>query len=453
MQALLTYASSRGVDVNRSQLVRILAQRGHIKLVRCLLHREGDPALEGILNGTAEQDWQAVLGLVQQQDRGLPASLLLQYAVDHLGSAGLQALLQCSAVRVSDDHEAGDNALLTAAQQGKARCLQLLLQHGVAPRFDGVVSAAVQGGYHRCVQLLLPQLPPHIWRRSALAVAAAHGYSRILQLLLDHIDSLPHEGSHLPAADLAIAFSNAACRGHLKCAGLLFDRIVQETYYGWHDMQIEVDRSLAAAARAGDWQMVDLITSCSWPDDAVRNTPPHGFTITHGLPLTTARAPPPGLWCDPSASYALNALLDPATAPEVDMHLRTLYPVQQRKPLGEGASGSCDSLNTDAGSGGTYDAGTSSAHVSDTSSNNGEPHTEVEQEGVDEVEVPSLQQCTPSRSKAAVLLLRAGAEVVLSHSSNLIELADREDNDELRELVRSYQPADQAPAPVADGAL
>jgi hypothetical protein len=61
--------------------------------------------------------------------------------------------------------------------------------------------------------------------------------------------------------------------------------------------------------------------------------------------------------------------------------------------------------------------------------------SEVEVEDGDEAETPSSQQHTPSRSRAAVLLIRAGANVGGKVKTLLKELAVSEGNEELRELL------------------
>jgi hypothetical protein len=452
LQELLAHATTCDMHVDRSKLVPILAEGGRIKVLRCLLHRDGDPALQDILHATAEQDWPAVLGLVQQQDRGLPASLLLQYAVDHIGSAGLQALLQGSAVTVGNAPET-ETAFIAAARYGNLQCLQVLREHGLGSTNPAVVTAAVQGGHYRCVELLLPLIPQHLWRVDGLRTAAAHGYWRILGLLLEQQDMLSPESGVL-SSQLSIAFSSAACRGHLQCARLLVDRIVQayndDKRASGHERSIqEVNASLAAAARAGDWQMVELITSRSWPDDIADITKPHHLRLA------------------PDISGALHALLNPTMRCDVDRHLQTLHPVTQPKPQGGSAAGSCGGQqgqrNTGAGTSDTTGAGVSDrtgagssgspgrisdasgahAHASDSCSDARESHieVEVEVEEVDEAEVPSLQQYPPSRSKAAVLLLRAGALIITSDGhGQLLALAEKAGNEELKELLRDFRP-------------
>jgi hypothetical protein len=59
----------------------------------------------------------------------------------------------------------------------------------------------------------------------------------------------------------------------------------------------------------------------------------------------------------------------------------------------------------------------------------------VEQEAADVAEPPSSQLYTPSRSNAAVLLIRAGAKVERNLNKLLTQLAVTERNEELRELL------------------
>jgi hypothetical protein len=442
LQELLAHASTCNMHVDRSKLVPILAEEGHIKVLRCLLHRDGDPGLQDILLETAEQDWQAVLGLVQQQDRGLPASLLLQYAIDQLGSAGLRALLQCSAAPVGNA-PATESAFIAAAQCGRLQCLQVLREHGLCSMNPAVVTAAVQGGHHRCVELLLRLIPQHVWRVDGLVTAAAHGYCRILELLLEQQDVLG-PGSRLMSSQLSVAFSNAACRGHLECARLLVDRIVQaykdDERVSEHKESIkEVNSSLAAAAKAGDWRMVELTTSRSWPDGIPETADPHPFL--HRRNPAQAQ----DLRLAPDTSRALYALLGTST-PEVDKLLQSLLPVTRPKPQGGSAAGSSSTQKarsssgiTGASSSGSTDAESISTRISDTSSTDRKSHTELELEvdEVDEAEVPSLQQHPPSRSKAAVLMIRAGAKVWNWSHDPLLALAEKERSEELKEVLRS----------------
>jgi hypothetical protein len=210
LQLLLMHANASGVRIDTPKLVPVFAKGGQLKALRSLLHRDSDPSFQDILHATAEQDWQAVLRLIQDKDRGLPPALLLKYAVEHVGSVGVQALIQLQPPSLSYQDN-GSSALVAAAQQGKLRCLQLLLRHGCHPGSEGALLAAVQGGNRRCVQLLLSACKPvHIWTTDAISMAAAKGYLGILQLLLDYIQKHPAQDSRVPEVESHLYFKNWA---------------------------------------------------------------------------------------------------------------------------------------------------------------------------------------------------------------------------------------------------
>jgi uncharacterized membrane protein YgcG len=313
--------------------------------------------------------------------------------------------------------------------------------------------AAVQGGYWRCVELLLPAYSePNNWRRQALSAAAANGYWRILQLLLDYIENQPAQGSYLPAWDLAAAI--AASRGHLRCARLLVDKVVQawiNPHASQHDPNAnkDLDSCLAAAAQAGDWQMVELLTTARWPDPLL-------ITLTAGAGVKICFGPD---W-----TSALAAMVDPEAAGKAKKHLKAqLYPLHRQTPpnggsgsgSGSGRAGSDGQQghssavgsghSTGGGGSGSNGAGLTSVPVGAGSSGTSPDVTEVEQERADVAEPPSSQLYTPSRSNAAVLLIRAGAKVERNLNKLLTQLAVTERNEELRELL-SALPVESLPS-------
>jgi hypothetical protein len=440
LHLLLGQAAHLGLTIDRFEVATVAAENGHLKAVRWLVHLESDPSFQDILHATAEQDWQAVLGLVKDQTRPLPLGLLFEYAVDHLGSAGVQALIQCGATT------SAEGPSLAAARQGKPRCLQLLLQHGYGVWGSQDMLAAVERGHRRCVQLLLPAYSePHSWRRRALCTAAAHGYWRILQLLLNYIEHQPAHGSLLHAEDLAAAICNAAGRSHLQCARLLLDRVAQACLDPHVAIGLDnpnanqgLDYSLAYAAKAGDWQMVELMTTAKWPD-----------------PLCYSPAPGAGVHqirFGPNWTSALAALVDPGAADKAEKNLKAqLYPLYRQAPPitgsgraahdgQQGPSTSSAGCNHSAGGGGIGSGGAGPGNIPvNVGTSPDASEVEVEVEEADEAEPPSSQQHTPSRSKAAVLLLRAGAKVEGNVSRWLDQLA--ECSEELRELLSTHVPA------------
>jgi hypothetical protein len=314
------------------------------------------------------------------------------------------------------------------------------------------------------VELLLPACYLPSWRTQALCIAAAHGYWRILQLLLNYIDNMPADQSHLPAADLAAALCNAAGRGHLQCARLLIDRIVLDAYQFGHKPagNRDLDNSLAFAAQAGDWQMVELITTAGWPDlEQVDSPSPSASHTSHfGDAPYAASVPGTEQRYAPYTTFALKAIVDPAAAAEAERYLRVqLYPVHRQTTLGGGSgsdsgraasdgqqahstfsAGCHDDTGSSGSSNAVSDVGSS---VTNSAASSGIPAnvganpdiSEVEVEDGDEAETPSSQQHTPSRSRAAVLLIRAGANVGGKVKTLLKELAVSEGNEELRELL------------------
>jgi hypothetical protein len=125
---------------------------------------------------------------------------------------------------------------------------------------------------------------------------------------------------------------------------------------------------------------------------------------------------------------ALNALVDPAVAAEAERHLRArLEPLLQRQTVL-----SCDRPVPPANR-------TTAAVLAAIMTRLLAAVTTVraiEVEVPDEAETPSTQQHTPSKSKAAALLIRAGAQVEDEAAAGLKDLALTEGNEELRQLLR-----------------
>jgi hypothetical protein len=423
LQLLLDRAAQDGVSIDKPKVATVAAQGGNLKALRWLLHRDSHPSFQDILHATAEQDWQAVLQLVQDGDKALPFEVLLLYAIDHLGSAAVQALMQCgAAVSV----ESAERHMLAAVRQGRARCLQLLLQQyavtGIADTHLGLL-IAVQRGYRRCAELVLTAFrQPWVRRGEALCTAAANGYWRILHLLLDYAGNQPSNDPHLPTEDLAAAIYNAASRQNLTCMRLLLDRVMQARLDPNKGLGNRfLDRSLASAAEAGDWQVVELMTTTKWP----------------GFKWGGRR-----VYFGPNRTLALAAIVDPAAAMRAGVQLKDqLYPVQvQRQAPLRGGSGS-GKAGADSHQGHTTNSSVSSDAVSGGSNCSNLDVIEVEVEDADDAETHSLQKYTPSRARAAVLLIRAGAKVGDMVHQPLQELALGESNEELRQLLSSHAPA------------
>jgi hypothetical protein len=204
-----------------------------------------------------------------------------------------------------------------------------------------------------------------------------------------------------------------------------------------------LDYSLAAAAQAGDWQMVELITTAGWPDPEQRgpSLPLVAHTTYLHQEAYAASVLGPEHRFAPDVTYALKAIVYPAAAAEAERHLRIQqYPLyRQTTPNGgsgcgrgssdgqQGHSTISAACNHDTGGSGIGNAGSTTASASNCNSSDA---SEVEQEVADETETPSLQHYTPSRSKAAVLLIRAGASLY-GKVKEVQKLALSEGNEEL----------------------
>jgi hypothetical protein len=373
-------------------------QQQEVKALRWLLHTESDPRYTDILRASDTEDWEAVLGMVRRKRGGLRAPLLLQGAVQQQNSRALQSLVH---LKIQPSKKEVYQAILAAAQLGHPRCLKVLLHFRaqyplvVDMRF---LMAAVQKGHRRCVQLLLqhqPHLVNHSYdTRRAVTTAAADGDWHTLKVLLDHHECLP-DGMAVEA------LFNAAYRGHIACARLLVPRYKLRIRLATPWIRSTYDNSLKVAAKAGDWQMVELLLQAGVYTSAGHRPALHMMPNTRAAADADERARG---WLYPSRSQA-PLYYDASTALEAE----------------QGCQGGADSAGT-----GASDTG------SDSEVEFEDPSAEYERE------VALSQTYTPSRSRAAVLLIRAGAKVDLEDVAALKELALSEGNAELKELMSKY---------------
>jgi hypothetical protein len=167
--------------------------------------------------------------------------------------------------------------------------------------------------------------------------------------------------------------------------------------------------------------MVEVIITYSWPDPShISSSSPFASRLHQAT--YAGSVPGPGQRYALNVTSALSAIVDPVLAAEVVNYLKIqLYPVHRQTPPSGGSSG--------GGSDGQQGHSTKSADINHDSGS-----SRVEQEVADEAETPSSQQHTPSRSRAAVLLMRAAA-CVYGKVEELRKLALSEGNEELRELL------------------
>jgi ankyrin repeat protein len=384
LQLLVEKLEAHGVNCDTCLYIILAADGGHLKCLRWLLSNEPNSAVSQILAATAAEDWEQLMGMVQEGRDDVPISRLLDHAVEHYSSASVKLLLQHGALPTS-------RALLAAVEGGRTSSLRLLLQHGaLADSYrDGTLGSkaldtAMNRGHVRCAQLLLRQ---GVRLEKADATGACKsvldaGQMPCLEYLLTCPECLASDmrwSMHFGAT-----LVTAAWHGQLGCMKILV-RLGSGALN-----QFMLTHALAVAANAGYTQIMQVLLQAGAQATAA------GSLALQAVFYSTASA---NYLC----SERLNAWLQ-----------HDLQAISHQG--GSGAAVGTSSLAQHGGIDAEAEVEMSDAQVMSSLNQSG-----------GQVESPSSRSCT------AVVLIKAGAS--LPEKSKLIALARNESNQELMKLL------------------
>ena len=158
--ACVNYTNIRGATP-----LAIAAFKGHDQSLNLLLEAGADVNLEG---SSYCDDCESAVPLVHAAARGHDkcVNLLLKASSDvNSGIAlmraargyhtGCMALILLAGADVNTMDERGDTALLCAASQNHAECVDFLLRHGATTQLDEALAVAVQFNFGKCIQSLV----------------------------------------------------------------------------------------------------------------------------------------------------------------------------------------------------------------------------------------------------------------------------------------------------------